>query len=44
MQEKEENAMRQEYELVIQEMEEEKAEIANLDKKIEMLKRALDVS
>jgi len=44
LQEKEENAMRQEYELVIQEMEEEKAEIANLDKKIEMLKRALDVS
>lgn len=44
MQEKEENAMRQEYELVIQQTEKEKAEIVKLDKEIEMLKRALDAS
>jgi len=44
LQEKEENAMRQEYELVIQQTEKEKAEIVKLDKEIEMLKRALDAS
>ena len=40
--ERKENAMRKEYELVIQQMEEEKAKMAKLDKEIEVLKRALD--